>query len=137
LHSRKNFRSEMQARGWRRYRTASVCVNRLVAVPILEAVGPVYIGRQGHVSQALNHAEEIYRRLKPYSAFAKIASGYDFRLQFVVVSFRPVSKKQFFSYSNLPAWADQALPFVWIPRYLPGEQHLDAPLEKIASRRIP
>src|ERR1700674_81606 len=139
-YARKNFLSKVQPCGWRRYRTTLVGVDGLIAVPIAGAVRPVNVRWQRHMPQPLDQTKEICCRRKAYAAFPETAPGHDLCLQFVfvslVLSFIPVSKEQPLSHSNFAPWADQALPFVWFLRYLPGEQYLDPTLEKVVGRRI-
>jgi hypothetical protein len=83
------------------------------------------------VPQLLDQIEEISYRAKSYAALTKAASGYDFRLQSVVFA-----KEKLLTNANLAPRPDQALPFVRLWRYLPGEQYLDQALEKVMCRGV-
>ena len=140
-YARKDLWGEVKAGGWRRYRTAGLRVNRLIAFSVAWAVRPINIGRQGHMPESFNQTKEVGCRTKAYAALTKTFSSYNLGLQFTPgfiarVWLVPVSEKQLFSHTNLAPWPDQALPFVGILRYLPGEQYLDPALEKVAGRRI-
>jgi hypothetical protein len=81
--------------------------------------------------QLLHQIEEIGYWVKSYAALTKGAPGHDFRLKWVALA-----KEQPFAHANLAARPDQALPFVRLWRYLPGEQYLDHTLEKVMCRRV-
>ena len=64
-------------------------------------------------------------------AFAEAATSNDFRFQFAVIA-----KIQPFAYANFSSGADQAFPFVGLLLQLPGQQDLDASVQKIARGGI-
>jgi len=127
----KNFWREVQPCGWRRDGAAFTRVNRLIAFSITRAVWPVDIGRQWNMPQALHQTKEIRCRAKLDAALTEASPGYDFGLQFVF------PKEKALAHPNFAAGADQALPFIWFQRYLPGEQHLDLALEEVTGGWIP
>src|SRR5271155_1058180 len=132
----KNLGRKVQPSSRRGYRTACPCIDGLIAIPIPGTVRPIDIGRQRYMPQLLDQIEEIRHGRKSYPAFAKRASGYDFRLQLVVIALVVVGKEQPLAHTNFSPWPDQAFPFIRLRRYLPGQQYLDSTLEKVANRRI-
>jgi hypothetical protein len=107
----KNLWREVQPSSRRRYRTACPRVDGLIAIPIPGTVRPIDIRRQRHMPQLLDQIKEIRHGRKSYAAFPKRASGYHFRLQFVVFT-----KAQPLAQTNFAPWTDQAFPFIRLRR---------------------
>jgi hypothetical protein len=64
-------------------------------------------------------------------AFAKLAAGDHFGLEFVVLA-----EEKMLADADSAAWADEAFPIVRIAVELPGEQDFDTAAEEIARSRI-
>src|ERR1019366_7423898 len=78
----KNFGGKVQTGRRRRHRSARLCIDRLVAIPIRWLVLAVDVGRQWDVPNALNAGGKIGNWSKADRPFAKGSTGDDFRLQF-------------------------------------------------------
>ena len=65
--------------------------------------------------QALHQTKEICCRPKPDAALTETAPVYHFGLQLIVFP-----KEKPLAHPNFAPWADEALPFIWFQRHLPG-----------------
>jgi hypothetical protein len=136
----KDFRSEVKSGSGRGDRPTLLRINSLIALSITEGIRPGDVGRERDVADAIEHGEELVDAsiingstdgLKADAAFSELAAGQDLSLQFVALA-----EKQTLANSDLAAWANQAFPIVGIFGYLPGQQDLNAAVEKIAGRGI-
>ena len=75
--------------------------------------------------------KEIVHREKTNAAFAKGSAAHDLSLEFVAPS-----KEKVLAHSNLAPRPYQALPFIWIFRALPRQQHLHASSQELAGSGI-
>src|ERR1039458_7988838 len=89
----EDFRSEMQASGWGRYRSALPRIDSLIAVAIAGRIGARDIRRERDVADAIEHGEEIADWLKADAALAEFRSGENLGLQVAGV---PVAEEQTF-----------------------------------------
>jgi hypothetical protein len=95
----EDFRREVQAGGRGGYRAALTGVNRLITFPVGWLIGTVNVGRERHMAQALDLAEEIHGRLKTNSALAEASPGNYFGLKLTVLA-----KPEPLAHSYFSAW---------------------------------
>ena len=90
---RKNFRRKVQPCCGRGYRSALLCINRLVAVAVVAGIGAVNIRRQWDVAEPLQCAPEIFAGCEAKHALAEFAALGDLGLQCRVDAGVVASKK--------------------------------------------
>jgi hypothetical protein len=128
-HSIQYFRREVQARGGRRGRARQAGKDGLVANPILRRIRSVDVRRQGDVPNTIEGPKEVFfaTRVKAQSPFAEFTAPDHRGVQFVI-------KSKLLANADLPARADQGLPFDGTE--LPGQQHLHPASQKLLAGRI-
>ncbi len=74
----QDFGREVQARSGRRRGSRLAREDRLVAFAVGGCVGAANIGRQGHVTYAIEHSKQIANRMQPDNALAECAAAKNF-----------------------------------------------------------
>ena len=105
FHARKNCRGEVQPSRWGGHRSAFLCINGLVALPVPRSVRAVDVRRQRNVADALDQGKEVGNHRETDRPFSKSPAVQHLRLKLIVLA-----EEQCFADPDLPAWADQALP---------------------------
>jgi hypothetical protein len=123
----EDFWSEMKSGRGGGYRTPLLRIDGLIAFAIAGRILTRDVGREGHVSDAIENGMEIVNRLEANAAFTEFPSAENFGLQLIVFT-----EKQPFTYANLAAGTNQTSPIVRLGGELAGEQNLNPALEKIA-----
>src|SRR6266566_4259105 len=138
-NSLEDFGREVQAGRRRRYRSPSLGVDGLVAIPVYCAVFTVVLAvnvrRKRHVSNALDAGKKIVDRGEADPPLPKTAAFDDLGFQFgwgVGWRTRWSVKVEFFPDPDLPAGPYEALPLIRIVRHLACQQNFDPPAEKIS-----
>ena len=138
-NSVENLWSEMETGGGRRYRSALLGINGLIALAIAERIRARDVGRERDVADAIEHGEKvivILEEVKANVALAEFSACEDLGLQFIGVQFILIAEKEAFADSDLAAGTNQALPVVGIDGELAGQKNFDAAVKEIASGRI-
>src|SRR5437870_4094517 len=130
-HAGEHFWSEVQSCGRRCRGPTFLGVDSLVTLPIFRTIFAIDVGRQRHMPNSLNDRKEVGHRSKPDSPLPETATRHHVGFQFVLLP-----EEQALTDSDFSSRTDQALPLVWLIRDLPGEQHLNAPPQKIPRCRI-
>src|SRR5258708_5422809 len=127
-YSSEDFGREVQAGGRRGYRSASLGVDGLVAIPVcctVFTVAPaVNVGRKGDVSNAFDSGKKIGDWGESDAPLPKTAAFRNFRFQCGWRAGWSV-KVEFFSDPDLPAGPYQALPLIRMLRQLARQQNFD------------
>ncbi len=138
-NSVENLWSEMETGSGRRYRSALLGINGLIALAIAERIRARDVGRERDVADAIEHGEKvivILEEVKANVALAEFSACEDLGLQFIGVQFILIAEEEAFADSDLAAGTNQALPVVGIDGELAGQKNFDAAVKEIASGRI-
>ena len=102
-HVVQNLRREVKPGGGRRHGTALARENGLVTLAVRGRIGAVDIGRQGHVADLLEFAEQVALGTEAQGSFAEFAPRHD-------LGFQAVREEDAFPRAHFAAGADQRLP---------------------------
>jgi hypothetical protein len=127
----ENLIRKVQARRRSGYGSSLPCIHGLVPCSVSSAVFARNVGRQRHVPNPLQRAEEVWSRGKANAPLPELPTRQDLGLQFVLGT-----EEKSLAHANFPSRTYQAEPFVGICRDLLGQQSFDLALQKIPGSRV-